>query len=114
VAERLVLVMAQLRTAPQELGEIYELMYEFIHGGGRLPLTPGGSKGPVCEAGGVTGQEAVTAWMCREDWFKVRNTSGTSSGRSGAADPVSLDPAYREAVRVAVAAAVEAWDGGIK
>ncbi len=37
LAERLARVLAQLRTVPQELGEVYELIYEFVRRGGKLP-----------------------------------------------------------------------------
>ena len=37
LAERLALALAQLRTVPQNLGEVYELIYEFIRSGGKLP-----------------------------------------------------------------------------
>jgi mono/diheme cytochrome c family protein len=36
-AERLARALAQLRTVPQDLGEVYELIYEFVRGGGKLP-----------------------------------------------------------------------------
>ena len=37
LTERLDRALAQLRTAPQDLGEVYELIYEFVRSGGRLP-----------------------------------------------------------------------------
>lgn len=37
LAERLARALAQLRTVPQDLGEVYELIYEFVRGGGNLP-----------------------------------------------------------------------------
>ena len=37
LAERLARVLGQLRTVPQDLGEVYELIYEFVRGGGKLP-----------------------------------------------------------------------------
>ena len=37
LAERLARALAQLRTVPQDLGEVYELIYEFVRGGGKLP-----------------------------------------------------------------------------
>jgi hypothetical protein len=37
LAERLARVLAQLRTVPQDLGEVYELIYEFVRAGGKLP-----------------------------------------------------------------------------
>ena len=37
LAERLARVPGQLRTVPQDLGEVYELIYEFVRGGGKLP-----------------------------------------------------------------------------
>ncbi len=37
LAERLARALAQLRTVPQDLGEVYELIYEFVRGGGELP-----------------------------------------------------------------------------
>ncbi len=37
LAERLARVLAQLRTVPQDLGEVYELIYEFVRSGGKLP-----------------------------------------------------------------------------
>ena len=37
LAERLARALTQLRTAPQDLGEIYELIYEFVRAGGKLP-----------------------------------------------------------------------------
>ena len=29
--------LGQLRTVPQDLGEVYELIYEFVRSGGKLP-----------------------------------------------------------------------------
>ena len=37
LAERLARALAQLRTVPQDLGEVYELVYEFVRSGGKLP-----------------------------------------------------------------------------
>lgn len=37
LAERLVRALARLRTVPQDLGEVYELVYEFVRSGGKLP-----------------------------------------------------------------------------
>jgi len=37
LAERLDRALAQLRTVPQDLGEVYELVYEFVCSGGKLP-----------------------------------------------------------------------------
>jgi mono/diheme cytochrome c family protein len=37
VAERLARALARLRTVPQDLGEVYELIYEFVRSGGKLP-----------------------------------------------------------------------------
>jgi hypothetical protein len=37
LAERLARALAQLRTVPQDLGEAYELIYEFVRSGGKLP-----------------------------------------------------------------------------
>ena len=37
LAERLTRALAQLRTVPQDLGEIYELIYQFVRSGGKLP-----------------------------------------------------------------------------
>ena len=37
LAERLVRALAQLRTVPQDLGEVYELVYAFVCSGGKLP-----------------------------------------------------------------------------
>ena len=37
LAERLARALAQLRTVPQDLGEVYELIYEFVRWGGKLP-----------------------------------------------------------------------------
>ena len=37
LAERLARALAQLRTVPQDLGEVYELIYEFVCSGGKLP-----------------------------------------------------------------------------
>ena len=37
LAERLARALAQLRTVPQDLGEVYELIYEFVRSGGKLP-----------------------------------------------------------------------------
>jgi chromosome condensin MukBEF ATPase and DNA-binding subunit MukB len=37
LAERLARALAQLRTVPQDLGEVYELIYEFVRSGGTLP-----------------------------------------------------------------------------
>jgi multidrug efflux pump subunit AcrA (membrane-fusion protein) len=38
LAECLARALAQLRTVPQDLGEVYELIYEFIRKGGKLPV----------------------------------------------------------------------------
>jgi acyl-CoA reductase-like NAD-dependent aldehyde dehydrogenase len=37
LAGRLARALAQLRTVPQDLGEAYELIYEFVRSGGKLP-----------------------------------------------------------------------------
>jgi hypothetical protein len=37
LAERLDRALAQLRTVPQDLGEVYELIYKFVRSGGKLP-----------------------------------------------------------------------------
>jgi chromosome segregation ATPase len=37
LAERLARALRQLRAVPQDLGEVYELVYEFICSGGKLP-----------------------------------------------------------------------------
>jgi hypothetical protein len=37
LAERLTRALAQLRTVPQDLGEVYELIYRFVRSGGKLP-----------------------------------------------------------------------------
>jgi hypothetical protein len=37
LAVRLARALAQLRTVPQDLGEIYELIYQFVRSGGKLP-----------------------------------------------------------------------------
>jgi hypothetical protein len=37
LAARLVRALAQMRTVPQDLGEVYELIYEFVRSGGKLP-----------------------------------------------------------------------------
>ena len=37
LAERLTRALARLRTVPQDLGEVYELIYEFVRSGGKLP-----------------------------------------------------------------------------
>ena len=37
LAERLARALGQLRTVPQDLGEVYALIYEFIRAGGKLP-----------------------------------------------------------------------------
>jgi mono/diheme cytochrome c family protein len=37
LAGRLARALAQLRTVPQDLGEVYELVYEFVRSGGKLP-----------------------------------------------------------------------------
>jgi tetratricopeptide (TPR) repeat protein len=37
LAERLARALTQLRTVPQDLGEVYELIYEFVRSGGKLP-----------------------------------------------------------------------------
>jgi hypothetical protein len=38
LAERLARALTQLRTVPQDLGEVYQLVYEFIRKGGKLPV----------------------------------------------------------------------------
>jgi acyl-CoA reductase-like NAD-dependent aldehyde dehydrogenase len=37
LAEGLARALARLRTVPQDLGEVYELIYEFVRSGGKLP-----------------------------------------------------------------------------
>jgi hypothetical protein len=37
LAEHLARALARLRTVPQDLGEVYELIYEFVRSGGKLP-----------------------------------------------------------------------------
>ena len=37
LAERLARALARLRTVPQDLGEVYELIYDFVRSGGKLP-----------------------------------------------------------------------------
>ncbi len=37
LAERLARALTRLRTVPQDLGEVYELVYEFVCSGGKLP-----------------------------------------------------------------------------
>ena len=37
LAERLARALTRLRTVPQDLGEVYELIYEFVRSGGKLP-----------------------------------------------------------------------------
>jgi hypothetical protein len=37
LAGRLARALGQLRTVPQDLGEVYELIYEFVRSGGKLP-----------------------------------------------------------------------------
>jgi erythromycin esterase-like protein len=37
LAGRLARALAQLRTVPKDLGEVYELIYEFVRSGGKLP-----------------------------------------------------------------------------
>ena len=37
LAERVAQALVQLRTVPQDLGEVYELIYEFVRAGGKLP-----------------------------------------------------------------------------
>ena len=37
LAERLARALGQLRAVPQDLGEVYELIYEFVRSGGKLP-----------------------------------------------------------------------------
>jgi mono/diheme cytochrome c family protein len=37
LAGRLARALAQLRAVPQDLGEVYELIYEFVRSGGKLP-----------------------------------------------------------------------------
>jgi hypothetical protein len=37
LAERLARTLARLRTVPQDLGEVYEVIYEFVRSGGKLP-----------------------------------------------------------------------------
>jgi hypothetical protein len=37
LAERLTRALTRLRTAPQDLGEVYELIYQFVRAGGKLP-----------------------------------------------------------------------------
>ena len=44
LAGRLARALAQLRTVPQDLGEAYELIYEFVRSGGNCRGLPTGSK----------------------------------------------------------------------
>jgi hypothetical protein len=37
LAERLARTLTQLRAVPQDLGEVYQLIYEFVRSGGKLP-----------------------------------------------------------------------------
>ena len=37
LAERLARALARVRTVPQDLGEVYELIYQFVRSGGKLP-----------------------------------------------------------------------------
>jgi acyl-CoA reductase-like NAD-dependent aldehyde dehydrogenase len=37
LADRLARALAQLRTVPHDLGEAYELVYQFVYAGGKLP-----------------------------------------------------------------------------
>ena len=37
LAERLTRALTRLRTVPQDLGEVYELVYQFVRAGGKLP-----------------------------------------------------------------------------
>ena len=37
LAGRMARALARLRTVPQDLGEVYELIYEFVRSGGKLP-----------------------------------------------------------------------------
>jgi hypothetical protein len=37
LAVRLALALVKLRTVPEDLGEVYELIYEFVRSGGKLP-----------------------------------------------------------------------------
>ena len=37
LAERLARALTRLRTVPQDLGEVYELIYQFVRAGGKLP-----------------------------------------------------------------------------
>ena len=37
LAQRLATALGQLRRVPADLGEVYELVYDFIRGGGKLP-----------------------------------------------------------------------------
>ena len=37
LAERIAQALSRLRTVPQDLGEVYELIYEFVRAGGKLP-----------------------------------------------------------------------------
>ena len=37
LAERVARALGQLQTVPQDLGEVYELIYEFVRSGGKLP-----------------------------------------------------------------------------
>jgi hypothetical protein len=37
LAERLTRALTRLRTVPQDLGEVYQLIYEFVCSGGKLP-----------------------------------------------------------------------------
>ena len=52
LAERLARALARLRMVPQDLGEVYELIYEFVRSGENCPGTVAGSKGRAREAAG--------------------------------------------------------------
>ncbi len=51
LAERLARALAQLRTVPQDLGEVYELIYEFVRRGGKLPRYARWIEGRTHDAG---------------------------------------------------------------
>ena len=70
LAVRLARALAQLRTVPQDLGEVYELIYTFVRSGAGCPGTDAGSKELTHDAPRPSRpvpprREAMTTWPGR-------------------------------------------------
>ena len=83
LAGRLRTALERLRQVPEDLGEVYELVYEFIRKGGKLPVYARWIEGEgtrtfagSCCVGGDPARESLTACWCPVS----ANTSAESCG----------------------------------